>query len=85
MTRFKFDCLFHPAIIASFSCHSYSVHDDVQLCQWLKTADGRLKLGDFNRAWPMEYNEKKEKYCKYENGGVAGNVSASCDAIYEKL
>ena len=26
------------------------VHDDVQLCQWLKTRDGVIKLGDFNRA-----------------------------------
>ena len=52
-----------------------SVHDDVQLCQWLKKDDGTLKLGDFNRAEVMEYNTKKERYCKYVNGESYGNVS----------
>ena len=31
------------------------VHDDVQLCQWLRLPDGTMKLGDFNRATIMEY------------------------------
>jgi hypothetical protein len=31
------------------------VHDDVQLCQWLKTRDGVIKLGDFNRAEFSEF------------------------------
>eukprot|EP00536_Pseudo-nitzschia_multiseries_P002046 jgi/Psemu1/283451/fgenesh1_pg.27_\ len=52
------------------------VHDDVQLCQWLKTADGRLKLGDFNRAEVMEWNSKKKKYCRYYNGDCGGNYRA---------
>jgi len=49
------------------------VHDDVQLCQWLKTEDGRLKLGDFNRAEVMEWNSKKKHYCNYYNGDCYGN------------
>jgi len=52
------------------------VHDDVQLCQWLKKDDGTLKLGDFNRAEVMEYNTKKERYCKYVNGESYGNYRA---------
>ena len=31
------------------------VHDDVQLCQWLRTRDGVIKLGDFNRAEFSEF------------------------------
>merc|ERR1740117_2246057 len=49
------------------------VHDDVQLCQWLQTMDGTLKLGDFNRAEVMEYNYQKKEYCKYNNGDCYGN------------
>jgi len=52
------------------------VHDDVQLCQWLRTEDGRLKLGDFNRAEVMAYNAEKKKYCRYRNGGCYGNYRA---------
>lgn len=52
------------------------VHDDVQLCQWLRTKDGRIKLGDFNRAEVMEYDLKKKKYCRYINGGCYGNYRA---------
>lgn len=51
------------------------VHDDVQLCQWLENADQELKLGDFNRAEMMEWNDTGSSYCKYENGFVNGNVS----------
>ncbi|KAI2488633.1 protein kinase [Fragilaria crotonensis] len=57
--------------------HSYVggliVHDDVQLCQWLRTRDGRLVLGDFNRAQIMDWNEKKGEYCLYNNGYAFGN------------
>lgn len=52
------------------------VHDDVQLCQWLRTKDGRLKLGDFNRAEVMDYNAKKGEYCAYSNGSCGGNYRA---------
>ena len=51
------------------------VHDDIQLCQWLRTEDGSLKLGDFNRATIMDYKEKSGKYCKYKNGPGWGDVS----------
>jgi hypothetical protein len=48
----------------------------VQLCQWLRLPDGKLKLGDFNRAEVMEYNSEEQKYCKYNNGKGYGNVSS---------
>jgi hypothetical protein len=57
---------------ASFSC--FSVHDDVQLCQWLQKREGRLKLGDFNRAEIMDFDEEEMEYCPYYNGGAFGNV-----------
>jgi hypothetical protein len=44
------------------------VHDDVQMCQWLRTPDGRLKLGDFNRATIMSWDLLKGEYCKFNNG-----------------
>jgi len=49
------------------------VHDDIQICQFLVTPDGRLKLNDFNRAEIMLWDEKNQKYCKYNNGLVYGN------------
>lgn len=49
------------------------VHDDVQLCQFLRAKDGTLKLNDFNRAEVMLWNEKNQTYCKYQNGVVYGN------------
>ena len=52
------------------------VHDDVQLCQWLRGYDNKLLLGDFNRAEVMEWNEKENRYCRYKNGYVYGNVSS---------
>ena len=55
------------------------VHDDVQLCQWLRTRDGRLVLGDFNRAQIMDWNEEKGEYCMYNNGYAFGNVR--CDIM----
>lgn len=50
------------------------VHDDIQLCQWLRNDDGKLRLGDFNRARVLAWNEEKQEYCKYENGRGYGNV-----------
>merc|ERR1712238_385539 len=44
------------------------VHDDVQPCQWLRTADGHLKLGDFNRATIMQWDMIKGGYCRFNNG-----------------
>jgi serine/threonine protein kinase len=51
------------------------VHDDVQLCQWLRNSDDKLKLGDFNRAEVMEWRDTNNTYCTYKNGYVYGNVS----------
>lgn len=59
----------------SFHFLIHSVHDDVQLCQWLRTKQGTLKLGDFNRAEIMDYNIEKNEYCRYNNGKAYGNVS----------
>eukprot|EP00538_Stauroneis_constricta_P012966 CAMPEP_0119572508 /NCGR_PEP_ID=MMETSP1352-20130426/44656_1 /TAXON_ID=265584 /ORGANISM="Stauroneis constricta, Strain CCMP1120" /LENGTH=600 /DNA_ID=CAMNT_0007622193 /DNA_START=27 /DNA_END=1829 /DNA_ORIENTATION=+ len=49
------------------------IHDDVQLCQWLRLENGKLKLGDFNRAEIPAYNATSGQYCKYQNGEVFGN------------
>ena len=53
------------------------MHDDIQPCQWLKTKDGVLKLGDFNRAEIMDWNDQKKEYCSYNNGAGYGNVSTN--------
>ena len=58
------------------------VHDDIQLCQWLRTKDGTLKLGDFNRAEVMLWDEKEQKYCTYNNGKGYGNVSSPSECFY---
>ena len=52
------------------------VHDDVQLCQWMTTPDGRLKLGDFNRATIMQWDEINGDYCKFNNGQGASQYRA---------
>ena len=52
------------------------VHDDVQLCQWLHTPDGKLKLGDFNRATIMQWDMVKGEYCKFNNGPAFANYRA---------
>eukprot|EP00984_Skeletonema_dohrnii_P034455 scaffold33563_cov137-Skeletonema_dohrnii-CCMP3373.AAC.2 len=52
------------------------VHDDVQLCQWMTTPDGKLKLGDFNRATIMTWDEINGSYCKFANGAAFGNYRA---------
>lgn len=51
------------------------VHDDVQLCQWLRNRKNKLVLGDFNRAEIRDWNEEKGEYCKHSNGYAYGNVS----------
>ena len=52
------------------------VHDDVQLCQWMTTVDGKQKLGDFNRATIMEWDEVNGEYCLFNNGKGYGNYRA---------
>ena len=37
--------------------------------------DGTVKLGDFNRAEFMLYDEENGEYCKYRNGPGNGDVS----------
>mmetsp|Transcript_2119 Transcript_2119/g.3365 ORF Transcript_2119/g.3365 Transcript_2119/m.3365 type:complete len:571 (-) Transcript_2119:209-1921(-) len=49
------------------------IHDDVQLCQWLWDKNGKLRLGDFNRAELSLWSEKDQKYCKHYNGMGWGN------------
>jgi hypothetical protein len=66
------------AVVHGFQ-YGVIVHDDVQLQQWLRAADGRLKLGDFNRATIMNWNGKEDRYCKYSNGAAFGNVSVTPD------
>ena len=61
------------------------VHDDVQLCQWLRTKNGRIKLGDFNRAEIMDYDPMKKQYCKYNNGHGHGNYRAPEEFAGEDL
>lgn len=48
------------------------VHDDLDLGQYLRTRDGRLKLNDFNRAKPLLYDSVKGEHCKYYNGPIGG-------------
>ena len=52
------------------------VHDDVYPNQWMTTPDGRLKLGDFNRATIMQWDEINGGYCKFNNGEGNGNYRA---------
>jgi hypothetical protein len=67
---FRVSCFALSIIIINIS-----VHDDVQLAQWLRNNDGRIKLGDFNRAKFLTYDAKKEQYCRYDYGGRAWRVS----------
>lgn len=52
------------------------VHDDVQVCQWLRRPDGHLVLGDFNRATIMQFDLQRNEYCKFNNGAGFGNYRA---------
>ena len=64
---------------------SVIVHDDIQLCQFLQSKDGILKLNDFNRAEVMLWDENNQDYCKYYNGLAYGNVSIAFDLISMEL
>jgi len=44
------------------------VNVDIQLGQFFRGKDGKIKLVDFNRAEPLLYDTKKEEYCKWRNG-----------------
>jgi hypothetical protein len=51
------------------------LHGDVHPVQWLRSADGKLKLNDFNGCEVLEWNEKEQKSCKTNRGMWGGNVS----------
>ena len=61
------------------------VHDDVQPCQWLRTADGHLKLGDFNRATIMQWDMVKGGYCRFNNGQAYAQYRAPEEYAVENL
>ena len=51
------------------------IHDDIQICQWLRRrSDGKIVLGDFNRATIPKWNEGRQEYCKFTNGYGFGEV-----------
>lgn len=61
------------------------VHDDIQLPQFLLTRDPShglqtgpqlQKLNDFNRAVIMLWDDEKQQYCRYKNGGGGGDWRA---------
>ena len=52
------------------------VHDDIDLGQYLRTPDGRIKLNDFNRAKIQLWDPVKKQYCKYYNGHIGGKMRA---------
>lgn len=62
--NFSFTCIFSILFLRT---------TDIQLCQWLETNDGHLKLGDFNRAEIPLFDPEKHEYCKYNNGHGYGN------------
>mmetsp|Transcript_24130 Transcript_24130/g.49774 ORF Transcript_24130/g.49774 Transcript_24130/m.49774 type:complete len:290 (+) Transcript_24130:123-992(+) len=51
-------------------------HDDIDLGQFLRTPDGRLKLNDFNRAKVLLYDDAEGEYCNYYNGLFGGKARA---------
>jgi hypothetical protein len=51
------------------------LHGDVHPVQWLRAADGTLKLNDFNGCEVLEWNEEEQKSCKTNRGMWGGNVS----------
>lgn len=52
------------------------VHDDIDLGQYLRTPDGKIKLNDFNRAKIQLWDPVKKQYCKYYNGHIGGKMRA---------
>lgn len=50
------------------------IHNDIQLCQWLRNENDKLIFGDFNRAESPGWRDDEQRYCTYKNGYVYGNV-----------
>lgn len=44
------------------------VHGDIQLGQFYRGQDGKIKIVDYNRAEMVFYDEEKGRYCKWRNG-----------------
>lgn len=61
------------------------VHDDVQLIQWLRTPDEKLKLGDFNRVTIMKWDLMNNEYCPFNNGLIYGNNRAPEECAAQDL
>jgi len=47
------------------------------LDQWLKNDAGQVKLGDFNRAKILMWNETQKDYCKYDYSSRTWRVRTS--------
>ena len=50
------------------------VHGDVHPVQWLKAADGTIRLNDFNAAELLDYDVEYGGYCKKDRGPWGGRV-----------
>jgi hypothetical protein len=48
------------------------VHGDVHPVQWLRAADGKLKLNDFNGCEILDWNVKEQRSCKANRGAWGG-------------
>ncbi len=53
------------------------VNRDNHIDQFLASSDGLVKLGDFNLATILEWNDRKGAYCKREREPWAYRVSGS--------
>ena len=65
-------------------------HVDIQLGQFFRGADGKIKLVDYNRAEPILYDVKHEKYCRESTGTPGDGLLRSPEennngALTEKL
>jgi hypothetical protein len=52
------------------------VHGDVDPKQWLKAADGSIKLNDFNNGHLLEWSYEQETYCTYRSKFSGGTHKA---------
>jgi hypothetical protein len=52
------------------------VHGDVHPVQWLRGADGKLKLNDFNGCQILDWNVKEKRSCKANRGAWGGMYRA---------
>jgi serine/threonine protein kinase len=57
------------------------VHGDNHIDQFLADSNGLLKLGDFNLATILEWNDKKGEYCKREREPWRFRVSVTANQL----